>query len=105
MTAGNVISTNPSGGSSITKGGTVTLLRLQGRGEILLPNVQNEQYNTAAQQLKALGFTNVNPVPDNQSSLPSGEVDHHEPDPESEVRPERADHALLLGRRHRRCRT
>ncbi len=79
--AGNVISTNPSGGSSIAKGGTVTLLVSDGAGKISLPDVRNEQYNTAAQQLRALGFTNVNPVADNQSSLPSGEVDRMSPTP------------------------
>jgi serine/threonine-protein kinase len=79
VTAGNVISTNPSSGSSIAKGGTVTLYVSEGAAPIQLPNVQNEQYNTAAQQLKALGFTNVNPVPDNQSTLPAGEVDHMSP--------------------------
>src|ERR1700734_1717595 len=79
VTAGNVISTNPSAGSSISKGGTVTLYVSKGAAPILLPNVQNEQYNTAAQQLRALGFTNVNPVPDNQSTLPAGEVDHMSP--------------------------
>jgi serine/threonine-protein kinase len=77
--AGNVISTNPASGSSIAKGGTVTLYVSKGAAPILLPNVQNEQYNAAAQQLKALGFTNVNPVSDNQSSLPAGEVDHMTP--------------------------
>jgi len=79
VTAGNVISTNPSAGSSIAKGGTVTLYVSKGAAPILLPNVQNEQYNTAAQQLRNLGFTNVNPVPDNQSTLPAGEVDHMSP--------------------------
>jgi eukaryotic-like serine/threonine-protein kinase len=79
VTPGNVISTNPSPGSSISKGGTVTLYVSKGAASILLPNVQNEQYNTAAQQLRALGFTNVDPVPDNQSTLPAGEVDHMSP--------------------------
>ena len=87
VTAGNVISTNPSAGSSISKGGTVTLYVSKGAAPILLPNVQNEQYNTAAQQLKALGFTNVNPVADNQSSLPSGEVDHMSPTPNQKYAP------------------
>jgi eukaryotic-like serine/threonine-protein kinase len=87
VTAGNVISTNPASGSSIAKGGTVTLFVSKGAAPILLPNVQNEQFNTAAQQLKALGFTNVNPVPDNQSSLPSGEVDHMTPGPNQKYPP------------------
>jgi eukaryotic-like serine/threonine-protein kinase len=87
VTAGNVISTNPAGGSSIAKGGTVTLKVSKGAANILLPNVQNEQFNSAAQQLKALGFTNVNPVPDNQSSLPAGEVDRMSPSPNQKYAP------------------
>ena len=101
VTAGNVISTNPSAGSSIAKGGTVTLYVSKGAAPILLPNVQNEQYNTAAQQLRNLGFTNVNPVPDNQSTLPAGEVDHMSPAANQKYAPSEHDHALLLGRRDR----
>jgi beta-lactam-binding protein with PASTA domain/tRNA A-37 threonylcarbamoyl transferase component Bud32 len=78
VTAGNVISTNPSSGSSIAKGGTVTLYVSQGAGKILLPNVQNDQATNAEQQLHSLGFTNVQQQPFN-SSLPSGEVDHMSP--------------------------
>jgi eukaryotic-like serine/threonine-protein kinase len=87
VTAGNVISTNPAGGSSIAKGGAVTLSVSEGAGSIQLPNVQNDQYSSAAQQLKALGFTNVVPVADNQSSLPSGEVDHMTPTPGQKYAP------------------
>jgi eukaryotic-like serine/threonine-protein kinase len=87
VTAGNVITTNPSSGSSIAKGGTVTLYVSKGAAPILLPNVQNEQYNTAAQQLRALGFTNVDPVADNQSTLPAGEVDHMSPSPNQKYAP------------------
>jgi serine/threonine-protein kinase len=79
VTAGDVISTDPGSGSSIAKGGTVTVNVSAGAGTILLPNVGGEQYNAAYEQLKALGFTNINPVSDNQSSLPSGEVDHMTP--------------------------
>ena len=81
VTSGNVISTTPTEGSSITKGGTVTLYVSSGAGTILLPNVQGTQYNTAVQQLQGLGFKNINPVADNQSTLPSGEVDHMSPAP------------------------
>jgi beta-lactam-binding protein with PASTA domain/tRNA A-37 threonylcarbamoyl transferase component Bud32 len=87
VTTGNVISTNPSAGSSISKGGTVTLFVSKGAAPILLPNVQNEQYNSAAQQLRTLGFTNVNPVADNQSTLPAGEVDHMSPTPNQKYAP------------------
>jgi serine/threonine-protein kinase len=79
ITKGLVISTDPGSGSGIAKGGTVTVNVSTGAGNILLPNVQNEQYNTAVQQLKNLGFTNINPVPDNQSSLQAGEVDRMTP--------------------------
>jgi serine/threonine-protein kinase len=78
VTAGNVISTNPSPGSSIAKGGTVTLSVSEGAGSILLPNVQGEQANAAEQQLHQLGFTNVEQQPFT-SSLPAGEVDHMSP--------------------------
>jgi serine/threonine-protein kinase len=78
VAAGNVISTNPAGGSSIAKGGTVTLDVSTGAGKIPLPNVQNEQANAAEQQLHSLGFTNVQQQPFN-SNLPSGEVDHMSP--------------------------
>jgi beta-lactam-binding protein with PASTA domain/tRNA A-37 threonylcarbamoyl transferase component Bud32 len=78
VTAGNVISTNPSSGSSIAKGGTVTLNVSKGAGNILLPNVQGEQATAAEQQLHNLGFTNVQQQPFT-SSLPSGEVDHATP--------------------------
>jgi eukaryotic-like serine/threonine-protein kinase len=78
VTAGTVISTNPAAGSSIAKGGTVTLYVSQGAGKILLPNVQGEQANTAEGQLRNLGFTNVQQQPFT-SSLPSGEVDHMSP--------------------------
>jgi eukaryotic-like serine/threonine-protein kinase len=76
---GLVINTEPGSGSSIAKGGTVTVNVSLGAGTILLPNVGGEQYNAAYEQLKALGFTNINPVSDNQSPLPSGEVDRMTP--------------------------
>jgi eukaryotic-like serine/threonine-protein kinase len=87
VTPGNVISTNPAAGSSIAKGGTVTLYVSKGAAAILLPNVQNQQYSSAAQNLRSLGFTNVNPVADNQSTLPSGEVDHMSPTPGQKYAP------------------
>ncbi len=74
VTAGNVISTNPVDGYQHRQGQHRHPLRLHGRARtILLPNVKNEQYNSAAQSsCEALGFTNVNPVADNQSTLPNG---------------------------------
>jgi beta-lactam-binding protein with PASTA domain len=89
VTAGNVISTNPSAGSSISKGGTVTLTVSEGAGSILLPNVQGEQATAAEQQLHQLGFTNVQQQPFT-SSLPSGEVDHMSPTANAKYAPSQA---------------
>ena len=86
VTAGDVISTNPAGGSSIAKGGTVTIYVSQGAGKILLPNVQGDQATSAEQQLHSLGFTNVQQQPFN-SNLPSGEVDHMSPAPNAKYPP------------------
>jgi beta-lactam-binding protein with PASTA domain/tRNA A-37 threonylcarbamoyl transferase component Bud32 len=78
VAAGDVISTNPSPGSSIAKGGTVTVDVSKGAAKIVLPNVQGEQAETATAQLNKLGFTHVQQQPF-VSSLPSGEVDHMTP--------------------------
>ena len=43
---GDVISTTPGSGSSISKGGTVTVDVSTGAGTITLPNVQGEQYSS-----------------------------------------------------------
>ena len=77
--SGRVISTNPDNGNSIAKGGTVTVNVSTGVGKIALPNLQGTQANTAQNQLKQLGFTNVSTVPDAQSTQPSGAVDHTNP--------------------------
>jgi len=81
--SGQVISTDPDNGNSIAKGGTVTVNVSTGAANITLPNLQGTQATTAEAQLKNLGFTNVNPVPDSNSTLPSGEVDHMTPSPGS----------------------
>ena len=78
VAAGNVISTNPSPGSSIAKGGTVTVVVSKGAAKIPLPSVQGEQAETAITQLAKLGFTDVQQQPF-VSSMPSGEVDHMTP--------------------------
>jgi serine/threonine protein kinase/beta-lactam-binding protein with PASTA domain len=80
---GRVISTSPDNGNSISKGGTVNVYVSSGVSKITLPNLQGSQATTAAQQLKTLGFSNVTPVADAQSTLPSGEVDHQTPAPGS----------------------
>ena len=79
--AGLVISTNPDNGNSVPKNSTVTVNVSTGVANIALPNLTGTQASQAEQQLKNLGFTNVNPVPDQQSTAPSGQIDHMTPAP------------------------
>jgi serine/threonine-protein kinase len=79
--SGLVISTNPDNGNSAAKGSTVTVNVSTGVGSIALPNLQGAQATAAEHQLATLGFTNVNPVPDAQSTAPAGTVDHMTPAP------------------------
>jgi serine/threonine-protein kinase len=83
VAAGRVISTNPDNGNSVPKNSTVTVNVSTGVAKITLPNLTGSQASQAEQQLKGLGFTNVNPVPDAQSTAPSGQVDHMTPAPGS----------------------
>jgi serine/threonine-protein kinase len=78
---GRVISTNPDNGNSVPKNSTVTVNVSTGAAKITLPNLTGAQASQAEQQLKDLGFTNVNPVSDAQSTAPSGQVDHMTPAP------------------------
>jgi serine/threonine-protein kinase len=79
--AGLVISTNPDNGNSVPKNSQVTVNVSTGAAKIALPNLTGSQASQAEQQLKNAGFTNVNPVPDTQSTAPSGQVDHMTPAP------------------------
>jgi serine/threonine-protein kinase len=81
--AGLVIGTNPDNGNSVAKNSTVTVNVSTGAANVNLPNVQGTQGTAAQTQLQNLGFTNVSLVPDPQSTLPSGEVDHMTPAPGS----------------------
>jgi eukaryotic-like serine/threonine-protein kinase len=90
VASGQVISTNPSGGSSIAKGGTVNVSVSLGAGTLLLPNVQYEQSSAAQAQLRGLGFINIIPLSDEQSSLPSGEVAKMTPAPNAKYAPDQA---------------
>jgi serine/threonine-protein kinase len=81
--SGVVISTNPDNGNSVAKNSTVTVNVSTGAANITLPNVQGTQGTAAQTQLQNLGFTNVSMVPDPQSTLPSGQVDHVTPAPGS----------------------
>jgi beta-lactam-binding protein with PASTA domain/tRNA A-37 threonylcarbamoyl transferase component Bud32 len=88
VTSGDVISTNPSPGSSIAKGGTVSVYVSQGAAAILLPTDLGGQSQQAVQsQLTQLGFTNVTEQPDTNSTLQSGDVDHITPSPGGKYAP------------------
>ena len=78
-----MISTNPDNGNSVAKNSTVTVNVSTGAANVNLPNVQGTQGTAAQTQLQNAGFTNVSLVPDPQSTLPSGEVDHMSPAPGS----------------------
>jgi beta-lactam-binding protein with PASTA domain len=80
--SGLVISTSPDNGNSAPKGSTVTVNVSTGVQSITLPNIPPGTQATAAEaQLKNLGFTNVQPAPDQQSTQPAGTVDHMTPGP------------------------
>jgi beta-lactam-binding protein with PASTA domain/tRNA A-37 threonylcarbamoyl transferase component Bud32 len=78
---GRVISTNPDNGNSVPKNSNVTVNVSTGAAKIALNDLTGTQASQAEQQLKNAGFTNVTPVPDQQSTAPSGEVDHMTPGP------------------------
>jgi beta-lactam-binding protein with PASTA domain/predicted Ser/Thr protein kinase len=78
---GFVISTNPDNGNSVSKNSQVTVNVSTGAANIALPNLAGSPASQAEQQLKNLGFTNVNPVQDTQSTAQSGSVDHMTPGP------------------------
>jgi eukaryotic-like serine/threonine-protein kinase len=79
--AGLVISTNPDNGNSVPKNSTVTVNVSTGVAKIALPNLTGTQASQAEAKLRSIGFTNVTPVPDAQSTAPSGQVDHMTPAP------------------------
>src|ERR1700761_8201321 len=81
--SGLVISTSPDNGNSVSKNSTVTVNVSTGPSNVSLPNVQGQQATAAQTNLQNLGFTNVSLVQDQQSTLPSGEVDHMTPAPGS----------------------
>jgi beta-lactam-binding protein with PASTA domain/tRNA A-37 threonylcarbamoyl transferase component Bud32 len=81
--SGLVISTNPDNGNSVAKNSQVTVNVSTGPSNINLPNTQGQQGTAEQTSLQNAGFTNVSLVPDQQSTLKSGEVDHQTPAPGS----------------------
>ena len=84
---GYVIKTDPSGGSNIAKGGTVTVFVSKGVAKIQVPNVTGMQSAQAQQKLASVGLNNVVTQPDAQSTQPQGQVDHMSPQPGTQVDP------------------
>jgi beta-lactam-binding protein with PASTA domain/tRNA A-37 threonylcarbamoyl transferase component Bud32 len=84
---GYVIKTDPSGGSSIAKGGTVTVFVSKGVAKVQIPNVTGMQSAAAQQKLASVGLNNVVTQPDPQSTQPQGQVDHMNPQPGTQVDP------------------
>jgi eukaryotic-like serine/threonine-protein kinase len=81
--SGLVISTNPDNGNTVAKNSNVTVNVSTGPSNVNLPNLQGQQAQAAKSSLTSMGFTNVSLVPYQQSTLPSGEVDHQTPQPGS----------------------
>ena len=94
-----MISTNPDNGNSVAKNSTVTVNVSTGRREHRPAQPPGSQATAAEQQLKNLGFTNVNPVSDTQSTAPSGTGRPHDPGA-GQLPAEPADHAVRVRRRH-----
>jgi len=84
---GYVINTNPPGGNSIAKGGTVQVYVSEGAAKVQIPNVTGMQSAAAQQKLASDGLNNVTTQSDPQSTLPQGEVDHMSPQPGTLVDP------------------
>jgi serine/threonine-protein kinase len=70
---GLVISTNPSFGTKLPGGGTVTVFVSSGPKQVQVPSVTGQQETPAQQTLQNAGFT-VNTVTDNKSTQPQGQV-------------------------------
>jgi beta-lactam-binding protein with PASTA domain/tRNA A-37 threonylcarbamoyl transferase component Bud32 len=75
---GIVINTNPPGGNSIAKGGTVTVYVSSGAKNVNVPSLQGKSASQAEQQLTNMGL-NYNLVNDPQSTQPQNTVDHTSP--------------------------
>jgi len=71
---GDVISTDPTGGTSIGHGGKVTVIPSLGPILITVPQVTGQQAQQAEAALKAAGLTPAQATPQASASIPSGVV-------------------------------
>jgi eukaryotic-like serine/threonine-protein kinase len=88
VASGLVINTNPANGNSVPKGSTVLVYVSNGTAKVTIPNVTGLQWADAQQKLAAVGLNNVGTATDQQSTLPSGEVDHMTPPQGTSVEPD-----------------
>jgi eukaryotic-like serine/threonine-protein kinase len=86
--SGQVIGTTPPYGNLVSKNSTVTVNVSTGPSSINLPNLQGTPVAQANSTLKGLGFTTITQAPDQQSTLPAGQVDHMSPAPGSSYPPD-----------------
>lgn len=75
--AGLVVHSEPSGGSSATKGSTVTLFVSSGPKQVKVPVLAGTQRSVAVQQIRGLGL--VPSVSEEESSSPPGQVIRQSP--------------------------
>jgi eukaryotic-like serine/threonine-protein kinase len=83
--AGNVISTEPGGGSTATNGSTVTLFVSRGPKLVKVPVLVGAQREAAVQRLRSRGLEAS--ISEEESSEPKGQVIRQAPDAGSEVEP------------------
>jgi eukaryotic-like serine/threonine-protein kinase len=83
VAAGDVISTSPEGGQSLTKGRTVTLTVSQGSAGVTVPKLVGLQRAAAEAQLEKLGLTAD--VTEQETTQPAGTVMRQDPPTGSRV--------------------
>jgi serine/threonine-protein kinase len=69
QTKGLVIAQDPQAGAQVPAGSTVTLSVNSGPSKATIPDVTGQKIDSAVQQLRDLGFTNVTPTPDPSEPL------------------------------------
>jgi serine/threonine-protein kinase len=74
ITSGNVISTDPPGGTKMKSNAPITIVVSTGATQIEVPNEVGQPANTAAQDLASAGFTPVEAAPAASSTVPAGDV-------------------------------
>jgi serine/threonine-protein kinase len=74
ITSGNVISTDPPGGTKMKSDAPITLVVSTGATQIAVPNVVGQTANTAASDLATAGFTPVQATPAASNTVPAGDV-------------------------------